>query len=259
MKLKFQPMPVLSGIVAVMLAILISLGVWQYQRLQWKTDLLAEVEASVTAPPLTSLDDLERAIEAGEPVDFRRIEFQSGPSPDRPIYAVYKTQGGGIYWDLFREYGSIFGRYDTVKDDEKPTGAILNAHRVTERVNIGYVREDHPMGKVEAWSKSKPNREKNRWFKFNQTGDWGEDSTSSFHPLGLGADHQVRTTHYIEIEDSFDVKDTEEINRALSALPIRRPAIRNNHRDYMLTWFSFSGLLLIFYFLIHKRAGRLSW
>jgi len=73
MKIQFRPMPVLTIIVAVMLAILISLGVWQYQRLQWKTDLLAEVEASVTAPPLTSLDDLDRAIAAGEPVDFRRI------------------------------------------------------------------------------------------------------------------------------------------------------------------------------------------
>lgn len=259
MTLKFRPMPWLTGIVAVMLVILISLGVWQYQRLQWKTDLLAEVEASVTAPPLTSLNDLERAIAMEEPVDFRRITFQSAPSPDRPIYAVYKTQQGGIYWDLFREYGSIFGRYDTVDDGEKPTSAILNSHRVSDRVNIGYVREDHPMGKVEAWSKSKPNRKTNRWFKFNQSGNWGADSPSSFHPLGLGPDHFVRTSHYIEIEGSFDVEATEEINNSLDALPIRRPSIRNNHRDYMLTWFSFAFLLLIFYGLIHHRAGRLSW
>ena len=56
MRVKFRPMPWLTAIVAIMLAILISLGVWQYKRLQWKTTLLAEVEASVTAPPLTSLD-----------------------------------------------------------------------------------------------------------------------------------------------------------------------------------------------------------
>ena len=80
MKLKFRPMPWLTAITAVMLAILISLGVWQYKRLQWKTNLLAEVEASVTAPPLTSLDDLERAIAAGEPVDFRRIALTASPT-----------------------------------------------------------------------------------------------------------------------------------------------------------------------------------
>ena len=49
MRVKFRPMPWLTAIVAIMLAILISLGVWQYKRLQWKTTLLAEVEASVTA------------------------------------------------------------------------------------------------------------------------------------------------------------------------------------------------------------------
>lgn len=259
MKLHFRPMPWLTFIVAVMLAILIALGVWQYQRLAWKTALLAEVEASVTAPPLTSLDDLERAIAAGEPVDFRRISFQSAPSPDRPIYAVYKTQRGGIYWDLFREYGSIFGRYDTVEDSQKPITDVLSPHRVLNRVNIGYVREDHSMGKVEAWSKSKPNRQTNRWFKFNQTGDWGADSPSYIRPLGLGADHFVRTSHYIEIEKSLDVGATEELKNTLSALPVRRPTIRNNHKDYMLTWFSFAFLLLIFYSLIHRRAGRLSW
>jgi surfeit locus 1 family protein len=232
-------MPWLTAITALMLALLISLGVWQYQRLQWKTALLAEVEASVTAPPLTSLDDLERAIAAGEPVDFRRIIFEAAPSPDRPIYAVYKTQAGGIYWDLFREYGTIFGRYDTVADTEKPTEAILNAGGPTGGANIGYVREDHPMGRVEAWSKSKPNRQTNRWFKFNQDGSWGEGMPSS-----------SRLTHYIEIDPNA---------QSAEALPIRRPSIRNNHRDYMLTWFSFAFLLLVFYALIHHRAGRLTW
>lgn len=244
MSVKFKPMPWLTGIVAMMLAILISLGVWQYQRLQWKTDLLAEVEASVTAPPLTSLDDLERAIEAGEPVDFRRISFQSSPRAGEPIYAVYRTQQGGIYWDLFQQYSSIFGKFDTVLDDVKPDGTAISPAMLVTDIHIGYVREDHPMGRVEGWLKSKPNRETNRWFKFNQTGDWGDKNT--------------RLSHYIDIEQTlpFDMADG---GKAAAALPVRRPTIRNNHRDYMLTWFSFAGLLVIFYLLIHKRAGRLSW
>ena len=45
MSVTFRPMPWLTVITAVMLTVLISLGVWQYQRLAWKTDLLAEVEA----------------------------------------------------------------------------------------------------------------------------------------------------------------------------------------------------------------------
>ena len=166
MSLHFRPMPVLTGIVAVMLVILISLGVWQYQRLQWKTALLAEVEASVTALPLTSLADLERAIAAGEPVDFRRISFTASPTAGEPVYAVYRTQQGGIYWDLYQSYGTLFGRYDTVLDANKPDGTAISSAYIVADVLIGYVRKDHPMGRVEAWSKSKPSPEKNRWFKF---------------------------------------------------------------------------------------------
>lgn len=245
MKIQFRPMPVLTIIVAVMLAILISLGVWQYQRLQWKTDLLAEVEASVTAPPLTSLDDLDRAIAAGEPVDFRRISFKSSPSAGQPIYAVYRTQQGGIYWDLFQKYGSIYGRFDTVLDSEKPGGDAVSPAQFVADVLVGYVREDHPMGRVEAWSKSKPSPDKNRWFKFNQSGAWEHGA--------------IRTSHYIDIAEVLPFNTDDGGAAVAAALPVRRPTIRNNHRDYMLTWFSFAGLLIIFYLLIHRRAGRLQW
>lgn len=101
------------------------------------------------------------------------------------------------------------------------------------------------MGVVEGWVKPKPNRQTNRWFKFNQTDDWG--------------DEQMRLSHYIEIDGVLPFNTADGGVSAATALPIRRPTIRNNHRDYMLTWFSFAGLLIIFYLLIHKRAGRLSW
>ena len=246
MKLQFRPMPWLTTIVAIMMMILISLGVWQAQRLHWKIALLAEVEASVTAPPLTSLADLDRAIAAGEPVDFRRIAFHPALIRGAPIYHVYKSQSGGVFWDIFMPTEdsrmSIFVRGQTIDSvqkadyvDEVPTGRLED--HIREK--YGYVRADHPMGRVESWVKSKPNRETNRWFKFNQDGSWGEAMPSS-----------TRLSHYIEIAPGV----TNAAN-----LPIRRPSIRNNHRDYMLTWFSFAGLLLIFYALIHRRAGRLTW
>ena len=243
MSVKFRPMPWLTAIVAVMLMILISLGVWQYQRLQWKTDLLAEVEASVTAPPLTSLDDLERAIAAGEPVDFRRISFTATVYGDTPVYDVYKSQSGGIFWDrfiaLFDGDDVIYGTARSIEDAEKKDEPDW-VSRTSEANFIGYVRQDHPMGRVEGWLKSKPTPGRNRWFKFNQNELWNEGFPSANTTL----------SHYIEFEPGAT---------SAEALPVRRPSIRNNHRDYMLTWFSFAGLLLIFYFLIHKRAGRLSW
>ena len=253
MRVKFRPMPWLTAIVALMLAILISLGVWQYKRLQWKTNLLAEVEASVTAPPLTSLEDLERAIENGEPVDFRRIVFHPDPIRGAPVYHVYKSQAGGIYWDIYGPVEgvnapvsgrriSIFARWRTIETAEKAnemdvvSTSLLYDHIVPY---YGYVRRDHSMGRVESWLKSKHNRETNRWFKFNQDGSWGQ-----------GMPNPTRLSHYIDVETGAT---------SAESLPVRRPSIRNNHRDYMLTWFSFAFLLLIFYALIHRRAGRLTW
>ena len=242
MNIKFRPMPWLTGIVTIMFAILITLGVWQFQRLQWKTNLLAEVEASVTAPPLTSLEDLERAIAQGEPVDFRRITFQADSVVGAPIYHVFKSQRGGIFWDIFVPFKSsdlvIFVRTGTENDGGKDEfGDVASATAVSSWV--GYVREDHPMGTIEARVKSSPNRTTNRWFKFNQDGSWREGIPAS-----------TRLSHYIEVEPGATNAEN---------LPVRRPSIRNNHRDYMLTWFSFAFLLLIFYALIHRRAGRLTW
>lgn len=260
MKFHFRPMPWLTAITAVMFAILISLGVWQFKRLQWKTALLAEVEASVTAPPLTSLEDLERAIAAGEPVDFRRIILSGSAAAGEAPYAVYKTQNGGIYWQIFRLYGTsptIYASKAAVLDSDKASNTgVPSLPRVANLYDnhrqIGYVRKNHPMGRVESWVKPKYNRDTNRWFKFNQSGDWGNANTI--------------ITHYIEISNTLPSPaeaNIETVNRAslelAQALPIRRPSIRNNHRDYMLTWFSFAGLLLIFYALIHRRAGRLTW
>lgn len=244
MKVHFKPMPWLSVMVAICIAILLTLGTWQYQRLQWKTALLADVEAAVTAPPFASLDDLRRAIEAEEPVDFRRIQFTATPREASPIYAVYAPEKGGIYWDLFRQYNAapdIFGRYAQVNETNKPNGDV-RVEDTAPTASIGYVRKVYEMGFMEALLKSKPTPEANRWFKFNQSGDWGQGD--------------VLISHYIYITKSQPASDG---TLSAESLVIRRPDIRNNHFDYMLTWFSFAGILLIIYFILHLRAGRLKF
>ena len=55
MKLYFNPIPKLTIAAALMFAALMSLGVWQIQRLHWKLNLIATVNSHLAAPPL-SLD-----------------------------------------------------------------------------------------------------------------------------------------------------------------------------------------------------------
>ena len=64
----------------VMLAILIGLGVWQLQRLQWKLGLLAEIDRAEAAPPV--------------------------PLPDHPLQFTKVTVSGHFRDDLHALYGA---------------------------------------------------------------------------------------------------------------------------------------------------------
>jgi surfeit locus 1 family protein len=241
-KLHFKPMPGLSVVLAISLAILIGLGVWQYQRLQWKTALLAEVEASVTAPPLESLSELSEAIAQGAPVDFRRIQFRATQDSKPVQFHLYKPLKGGIYWDVFEPFAdrgvTVLANLITIEGGAKEA-VIQKEPQANIPLYAGYVRKAYPMGRVESWVKSKPNVDTNRYFHFNQTGDWYD-----------GLSGGVVEGYYIDIETSSGNAD---------GLPIRRPDIANNHFDYMLTWWSFALIFLVIYLILHKRAGRLKF
>ena len=237
MKLHFKPMPWLTVIVAICLAILISLGTWQYQRLQWKTALLAEVDAAAEATPFTSFKEIQAAIDEGDPVDFRRYQSKI-KTVESGNYFVFTPKNKNISWRIFSavEQSNItaFSGFAIVSDAEKTNLPGWVAQRNIPLV--GYVR----LSSVKPRGAAKSSPDKNRWFGFNpmpETHDWAEMS-------GIDADMRF----YIDTVPGATDADF---------LPPKRPDIRNNHLDYMLTWYSFAVILLIIYFILHRRAGRL--
>lgn len=64
-----QPGPGLLVAIGIVLAILLSLGTWQVFRLQWKEQLLAEIETRRHSPP-AGLAEVERRAKAGEDIDY---------------------------------------------------------------------------------------------------------------------------------------------------------------------------------------------
>jgi len=83
---------IITGAVAVM----ISLGVWQWQRAEWKTALLAELRAAPSLPPV----DLDRPLAPGAPISFRRARVTCAASDVRP----QQRQG----YNLRGESGFVF-------------------------------------------------------------------------------------------------------------------------------------------------------
>ena len=238
MKLYFKPMPWLTFIVAICLGILISLGTWQYQRLQWKTALLAEVEAAATAVPFTSLVEIQDALKAGEPVDFRRYAFAIETNVER-LYMVYDSAGRRFAWRPYVQVSdgtkrSVYLASQAV-DDPKREDILTSPKDLLIDYSAGYVRLAYAdVGWLDEFVRPKANLSDNRWFHFNQNDLWRAADNMKIY-----LDHQ-------EVVD-------------VAKLPPKRPDIRNNHLDYMLTWYSFAVILLIIYLILHKRAGRLKF
>ncbi len=73
----------------VMMAMLISLGVWQLQRRAWKHQLIAQLEAAETLPLLTPKDFL-KAMQGDVSIQYRRAELPCSPGKVLP----YDLKGG---------------------------------------------------------------------------------------------------------------------------------------------------------------------
>lgn len=229
MAVRFRPLPGLTIAVLICLPILLGLGLWQYQRWQWKTDVLTEIDAAVSAPPLQGGADLT-SLADGTPIDFRRIQIDGRATG--PTWHVYRPDGA-IQWQPFRivetEGQTILVGFPSFDDRVKKTvpAPILDGNRA------GYVRRIRPVSGFGKWLSTESSPETNRWFEINPDGAWlpGSDIYIDLHPT----------------------------ERDATALPIRRPEIANNHVSYMLTWWSFAIILLVIYAILHQRAGRLSW
>jgi len=73
---RFQFRPVLTIFAAIGLAVLICLGNWQLQRLHWKRELIAKVDARIHSDPIAIDEAIARA-EAGEDMEYTPV-FVSG-------------------------------------------------------------------------------------------------------------------------------------------------------------------------------------
>jgi surfeit locus 1 family protein len=84
-------------LVVVGVALLCGLGVWQVQRLQWKTQLLARIQALAYAPA-EPLNVALNHVQAGRDVDFIRVQTPCEPAPPGPAARIYTVTDDGPGW-----------------------------------------------------------------------------------------------------------------------------------------------------------------
>jgi surfeit locus 1 family protein len=113
----------LTLVTLVAMAILIGLGVWQVQRLHWKTHLLAEVAAATSEPP-EPLGVALGQMADGLTTDYRRVQAACPNIETTPYLRLYAVANGEAGYRIITAcpltggpYGSILVDRGFVSDD----------------------------------------------------------------------------------------------------------------------------------------------
>ena len=237
------------GLVATLLAlivfaILISLGVWQVQRLKWKTALLHRI-AALQDSPAEPLYVALRRMKDGLDVEYVRVETDCAePRPaSRPIY-VYGLKEGKIGW---REVAPCrIGRegFDIIAVDRgfvalpaDPQRPPASAPPPPERV-VGILR------RPEAASAFEP----------SASADAGFDAGFRSRAQALQALEKQTGARAAPMMLVAEQESPAPPHVTPIALPSNIP---NNHLGYAITWFGLAAALAGVYLavLLRKRSG----
>lgn len=227
--------------------LLFSLGVWQLNRMGWKAELLANLDAAYATSASSSL--LENGRRLGDIRAFERgyVEGVYLPFPDMLVgpQVLNKKPGFHVYSVLKTEAGIIFVNRGWVPLSYKTEGAD-EKHSLERRVRVSGMVRDVP-GPGWFVADNEPER-----------GIWRRPDPGAFaQALGL---EDVAPFVFLAEEEQFSSVSEEVAKPGHEPVKVAgRPELSNNHFQYALFWFSMSGLLIIFYGLrFHNKSLRLS-
>lgn len=222
------------------IALLVALGVWQLQRLSWKTELIATMTARAAADPVPLADALARA-KAGEDVEFVKVTGTIQFDHVRTLYFL-DTFDGKAAWRLVTpgktgEGSAILIDRGIVPEDlrdaakrpgSEPEGPIaITGQLAAPRLRKGLFTPDND-----------PSR--NIWYW------WDEPQVLA--ATGIDA-HQPHNRFILHLTPG----DTGR------SWPRPQPLdanLRNNHLGYALTWFGLAIVLATVAVLRVRRRGH---
>ena len=237
----FRPYPGFTIATAVMLAILVGLGVWQLQRLQWKLALIAQVNGQMAAAPL-SLDAARRL--GSEAMQYRRVALRGIFDHAEENY-VFTTDAAGeavyhVLTPLFAEescsrcnHWLMVDRGEVPKDRLDPAlrrpGNIVGTVAVT-----GVWRTPDPPG---AFTPS-PDLAHRVWYARDLAGMAKADRLTLSAPVVIEADATPNPGGW------------PKGGQTVVDLP-------NNHLQYAITWFGLAAGLAGIWIAYHISKGRI--
>lgn len=228
--------PTLWATVAVIPAmiILLGLGTWQVQRLEWKREQIELRQERAKAPPIT----ISEVLEAPDEKEFFHVEAIGRFRHDKELHLAARSMNGNVGLHIITPFEMTDGRILLVNRGWVPSDlrdpATRSEGQTDGEVTIGGLLR---LGGWKGYNFVKPENDpaKNFWFYV--------DFEAMTAASGL---ENVISTAYL---DAGPAKN-------LGGFPIggqTRINLRNDHFQYALTWYALALILAAVYFIFHFR------
>ena len=233
-------LPVATGIlVLIALAILISLGTWQVERLHWKEGLLADIAERQVAAPVP-LADIEAMAAASGDIEYRKVTATGRyiNNKERHFFATWRGQTGYyIYTPLELADGRIlfvnrgFVPFDNKEPEMRMQGQLTDQQTVT-----GLARQKLP-GKP-SWVVPDNDVAKNIFY-------W-KDLDVMAESVGLD---KARVIPF------FVDADSTPNPAGLPIGGVTQVDLPNDHLQYAFTWYGLAAVLVVVVAISWFRRG----
>tara|TARA_B110000196_G_scaffold254515_1_gene224341 strand:- start:28 stop:681 length:654 start_codon:yes stop_codon:yes gene_type:complete len=208
-----------SIFVFLFIASFIALGTWQIVRLNWKQELIKQIEVSFKDQPVNLSNHTHK--------NYLRIKTFGIFNFDKQIYLYNLNEKGEPGFDIItpiiidnKNYLLNRGWISFNKKNTKEIN-VLNSKTIT-----GTLKKQLKANRF----KPKNNIIENYWFTLNRK-DIFEYTGKSFSPF------------VIYLNNNLDIPKTKTITANIS----------NNHKKYAITWFSLAFSVFIFYLYFRKK------
>lgn len=238
---------VVPGIAAALaFCVLVGLGVWQVQRLQWKTALIARVDERIDAPAVPgpgpqAWPDLDMAELEYLPVTVRGHFLHDGEAHVFTVLSAPRGAYGGMGYQVITPLETedgwiVYVNRGFVPGDHKEPATRIAGQLVEEQTVTGLLRAPRSRN----WFSAEDDSAGNVWFSrdpelFAASGDLAERRVAPY-----------------TIDQDFDPAIPGGLPQGGETL-LQFP---NNHLGYALTWFGLAAALAGVFFVFVRRRTR---
>ncbi|MEI2302279.1 SURF1 family protein [Ensifer sp. MJa1] len=226
-----------TGALLILAVVFVALGTWQLQRLSWKLDLIARVDARVQAEAVPAPAQLDWKSVSREKDEYRHVSKTGTFLHDKSVLVQAVTERGAGFWvvtPLVSEDGSsvLINRGFVPPDRRDPAQRAQGDVSGTTTVT-GLLRISEPGG---AFLRSN-DPTNDRWFSRDV------DAIATSKGLGDVA------PYFIDADATPNRGDLP-----IGGLTVVR--FRNSHLVYALTWFTLAAMGVAAAYLVYRQRNK---